>query len=144
MFINKKYATILFLMFKVSFRTATYGTHQVAVKEMALGTDIETAHFKQEVALMQRLTHPNVCRFYGATTTTGKGHVVKGHLVLELLGVSLREALHVEGKCALLDTEPGRRTVLRHVIEGMAYLHPKITHADLKPAKLAALIIFFF
>ena len=89
---------------------------EVAVKEMALKTKKDLDHFNAEVAIMQRLNHPHVVQFMGAATpasTTAR----KGFLILELMQMSLLQALDTEMN-SILKTEIGQRRCLRHIVEG--------------------------
>ena len=110
-----------------------WGGRAVAVKVLQTScsnSSKELNSFRQEVAVLSRLRHPNIITFYAACT------VPPNICIIEELaeGGSLHAALHgVRGarRCAAL---PMRQLldIAEDIARAMCYLHPRIVHRDLK------------
>ena len=105
----------------------------VAVKMLHIShaTARDLAAFRSEVALLSRLHHPNIVRFYGACPAPPNVC-----LVVELAeGGSLHNLIHgVDDEAPGVGALPYAQLIriATDVAEAMAYLHPDVVHRDLK------------
>lgn len=119
---------------KGTFRIASWRGIQVAVKKLGdevLIDEDKVRAFRDELALFQKLRHPNIVQFLGAVTQSSPMMIVTEYLPKG----DLRECLNRKGafkpskavKCAL------------DIARGMNYLHenkPAIIHCDLEPSNI--------
>ena len=105
----------------------------VAVKVMQTSCSTsskELNSFRQEVAFLSRVRHPNIIAFYAACT------VPPNICIIEELaeGGSLHAKLHgVRGARCQAALPLGRLlSIAGDIAQAMAYLHPRIVHRDLK------------
>ncbi|XP_022142233.1 serine/threonine-protein kinase STY17-like [Momordica charantia] len=120
---------------KGTFRVASWRGTEVAVKE--LGEDLFTDEdkvraFRDELALLQKIRHPNVVQFLGAVTQSCPMMIVTEYLPKGDLGALLKR------KGAIKTV-----TVVRLALDiarGMNYLHENkpapIIHRDLEPSNI--------
>ena len=89
--------------------------------------------FRREIRLASRVTHPNVCRLYGAGLHRIGGLEVH-YLTMELLeGETLSARLRREGPMSPEEAEP----IIRQMAAGLAAAHELgIVHRDLKPSNV--------
>eukprot|EP00002_Diphylleia_rotans_P023720 TRINITY_DN4667_c0_g1_i1.p1 TRINITY_DN4667_c0_g1~~TRINITY_DN4667_c0_g1_i1.p1 ORF type:complete len:773 (-),score=169.82 TRINITY_DN4667_c0_g1_i1:362-2680(-) len=120
-----------------SFGTVVVGTYKgqkVAIKRMLTtkGNFRASISFTVEVAVVRKLSHPNIVKFIGADTSP-----YNMAIVLELVEPGcLRDYLRDKSKP--MNHEQKWR-VIHGVVEAMAYLHsmnPPILHRDLKSANV--------
>ncbi|GIM11605.1 hypothetical protein Vretimale_15100 [Volvox reticuliferus] len=83
--------------------------------------------FRQEIAILRMLAHPNIVRVLG-----GCAHAGHPFLVMELMPSCLHNVIH--GAAGL--TLPDALRIATDVARGLAHLHPAIVHRDLKPANI--------
>ncbi|KAG2486624.1 hypothetical protein HYH03_014681 [Edaphochlamys debaryana] len=86
--------------------------------------------FAQEVEVLGRCTHPNVVRLLAACLTPPRLC-----LVMELMETSLDRLLYGKPESAPLPL-PTVLHISLEVAKGLEYLHPTITHRDLKPGNV--------
>ncbi|KAJ4980581.1 hypothetical protein NE237_031418 [Protea cynaroides] len=120
---------------KGTFRSASWHGIQVAVKifgEDVFTDDDKVRAFRDELALLQKIRHPNVVQFLGAVTQSNPMMIVTEYLPKGDLHVFL------EGKGALKPM-----TAIKFALDisrGMSYLHENkpeaIIHRDLKPSNI--------
>jgi serine/threonine protein kinase len=111
-----------------------WGGHSVAVKvlQTAYATDSrEMDSFRQEIAVLSGLRHPNIVAFLAACTIPPDICIVEelaegGSLHAKLHGVS-----GSENRCRPLPAGAVIRLAI-DVAKAMVYLHPNIVHRDLK------------
>lgn len=92
------------------------------------------ADFRQEVSILRKLRHPNVCMLMAYSTTENFEVMVSELMKCSLLDVFKANILHNTAM-------PKRKQVVyaQQLAQGMNYLHtckPPIIHRDLKPANL--------
>lgn len=119
--------------FATVFEGQDVDTHQrcavkVFRKELA-GQDWLTRQFRQEVAALESIQHPNVVRIYGHGTTPGAAL----YLAMEFVdGYTLRDVL-AQGPLS----PPTAASLLRQAGSALDQLHSKgIYHRDLKPENI--------
>lgn len=103
-----------------------------ALKVDVLTDTAAMAEFKTELALMQRLHHPNIVQFLGACTKTKKPI-----LVTEFMnGGSLDRVFRDRSELSMQEA----MNYSMDIAKGLAYLHGKtpqpVIHRDLKPANV--------
>lgn len=116
-------------VFKGKYRGAV-----VAIKVMDI--EMSAKAFDDEVSIISKLSHPNVCRFIGACKIPKRNYISKGEIALEFLSQNLSEAIH-HGPTPLTGEE--KLMIAIGTADGMKYLHserPKIVHLDLKPKNI--------
>ncbi|KAG2486626.1 hypothetical protein HYH03_014683 [Edaphochlamys debaryana] len=86
--------------------------------------------FAQEVEVLGRCTHPNVVRLLAACLTPPRLC-----LVMELMETSLDRVLYGKPESTPLPL-PTVLHISLEVAKGLEYLHPTITHRDLKPGNV--------
>ncbi|RMH15761.1 MAG: serine/threonine protein kinase, partial [Acidobacteria bacterium] len=91
------------------------------------------ARFKREIALSQRVTHPNVCRIHDLVRQDGPGGDLV-FLTMELLpGETLAERIRRDGPLSTAEARP----IVRQLVAGLAAAHAEgIVHRDLKSANV--------
>ncbi|EFJ39615.1 hypothetical protein VOLCADRAFT_100754 [Volvox carteri f. nagariensis] len=87
----------------------------------------DVASFRQEIAILRMLAHPNIVRVLG-----GCAHAGHPFLVMELMPRCLHNVIHGAAGLAL----PDALRIATDVARGLAHLHPAIVHRDLKPANI--------
>lgn len=92
------------------------------------------ADFRQEVSILRKLRHPNVCMLLAYSTTENFEVMVSELMKCSLLDIFKADILHGTKM-------PKRKQVVyaQQLAQGMNYLHtckPPIIHRDLKPANL--------
>lgn len=116
--------------FGVVYRGRYRNKHDVAIKEVDVGSDHDREALESEVRVLGLIAHAHIAKFYGAFT---KG--AKGTMVLELCVCSVSSALYF-ADCEIQLGSDDKKATVRAVVDAMAYLHsyrPKIVHRDLKP-----------
>jgi serine/threonine protein kinase len=97
------------------------------------------AHFKQEIQLSRKVTHPNVCKVFDLTlhTGAGPGSTVVYFLTMELLaGETIEARLRREGVMSPDEALP----LLSQVAAALDAAHQAgIIHRDLKPSNIMLL-----
>ncbi|KAG2431492.1 hypothetical protein HXX76_009506 [Chlamydomonas incerta] len=88
------------------------------------------ASFLQEVEVMGRCQHPNICTLLAACLAPPKLC-----LVMEMMDTNL-EALLYGGRPGQLLPLPKLLHIAIQVAQGLEYLHPTVYHRDLKPANV--------
>ncbi|KAG2440297.1 hypothetical protein HXX76_004408 [Chlamydomonas incerta] len=88
------------------------------------------ASFIQEVDIMGRCEHPNICKLLAACIAPPKLC-----LVMEVMDTSL-ESLLYGGPPGHLLLMPKALHIAIQVAQGLEYLHPTVFHRDLKPANV--------
>lgn len=106
---------------------------QVAVKEMRLGTIRDTKSLntiREEIKLMQRLSHPKIVQYYGTISLPKIGL----QIIMEYMsGKSVAHVLKLYGKLK----EPVVKKYIRDTTEGLVYLHDNnVIHRDIKGANI--------
>ncbi|KAG2489825.1 hypothetical protein HYH03_011628 [Edaphochlamys debaryana] len=93
--------------------------------------DLARKSLAQEVEVLGRASHPHVVKLLAACLTPPRMG-----LVLELMETSLARVLYNRppGDPLLPITEV--LTIATHVASGLAYLHPTVSHRDVKPANV--------
>lgn len=94
---------------------ATYRGQQVAVKTLVLHYPKDKDSFCREVAVMSRLSHSNVARLLGAAIVQNGE---KGMMVVELLEISLHNALYKPGPGKML-TITDKQSIVLQIASGM-------------------------
>ncbi len=84
------------------------------------------ASFAGEVAVLSRLSHPNIVRFLGACLTPPNACLIEE--IVE--GGSLHACLHGAGAARLAYAEV--LSLAEDIASALAYLHPRVVHRDLK------------
>ena len=114
--------------------SAVWDGQRVAVKMTQEGglTDALIAEYRDELLVMQNLTHPNIVRVHGACLKAPRLC-----LVMELSGPSLHKLLHT----TMERFDHGRRLGIAHdVASAMRYLHDDLgqacIHRDIKSANV--------
>lgn len=99
-------------------------------KDAVAGTAADLKAFRNELAILARLQHPNVVATLGAGSSASGAELF---VVLELMeGGSLLRSCHAgTGLCLARAL-----TIARDVAVGLSYLHPTCIHRDLKPANV--------
>lgn len=112
-----------------------FGT--VAVKWLKAGKlQKHSENFRKEAAMLSRLNHPNVLRFYGIVTDTNSSANVLGIITEYMRGGSLASYLRHRSRTKYLSLRE-RCDLALHAARGMSYLHEvKVVHFDLKPDNL--------
>ncbi|KAK4795047.1 hypothetical protein SAY86_013041 [Trapa natans] len=119
---------------KGTFRVAMWRGTQVAVKKLGdevLGDEDKVRAFRDELALLQKIRHPNVVQFLGAVTQSSPMMIVTEYLPKG----DLRDYLSRKGA---LKPSTAVRFAL-DIARGMNYLHenrPAIIHRDLEPSNI--------
>lgn len=120
---------------KGTFCLATWRGIEVAVKrlgEEVTADEDKVRAFRDELALLQKIRHPNVVQFLGAVTQSCPMMIVTEYLPKG----DLREYLKRKGK---LSTTTAVRLAL-DIARGMSYLHENrpeaIIHRDLEPSNI--------
>lgn len=120
---------------KGTFCLATWRGIKVAVKrlgEEVTADEDKVRAFRDELALLQKIRHPNVVQFLGAVTQSCPMMIVTEYLPKG----DLREYLKRKGK---LSTTTAVRLAL-DIARGMSYLHENrpeaIIHRDLEPSNI--------
>src|SRR5260370_1047783 len=103
------------------------------------GDAYSIAHFKQEIQLSRKVTHPNVCKVFDLTLHTGTdpGSTVVYFLTMELLpGETIEARLRREGVMSPDEALP----LLSQVASALDAAHQVgIIHRDLKPSNIMLL-----
>ncbi len=103
------------------------------------GDAYSIAHFKQEIQLSRKVTHPNVCKVFDLTLHTGTdpGSTVVYFLTMELLpGETIEARLRREGVMSPDEALP----LLSQVAAALDAAHQVgIIHRDLKPSNIMLL-----
>ncbi|MEW5311355.1 MAG: hypothetical protein WDW38_003076 [Sanguina aurantia] len=84
--------------------------------------------FQQELAILSRLSHPNIVQLFG-----GCMQPPRAFLVMQLMERDLHSLIHQGGREMPLHQI---LAIAVDVARGLAYLHPSIVHRDLKPANI--------
>ncbi|XP_073006619.1 serine/threonine-protein kinase 12-like isoform X1 [Typha latifolia] len=119
---------------KGTYRIATWRGSQVAVKKLdedAIIDEDKVRAFRDELALLQQIRHPNVVQFLGAVTQSSPMMIVTEFLPKG----DLRALLDCKG--ALTPTLAVRYAL--DIARGVNYLHehkPQIIHRDLEPSNI--------
>ncbi|KAM4101052.1 hypothetical protein ACB094_05G113700 [Castanea mollissima] len=119
---------------KGTFHLALWRGIQVAVKrleEELISDDEKVKSFRDELALLQKIRHPNVVQFLGAVTQSSPMMIVTEYLPKGDLRAFLKK------KGALKPTTAVRFAL--DIARGMNYLHenkPPIIHRDLEPSNI--------
>ncbi|KAK4589450.1 hypothetical protein RGQ29_020146 [Quercus rubra] len=119
---------------KGTFHLALWRGIQVAVKrleEELISDDEKVKSFRDELALLQKIRHPNVVQFLGAVTQSSPMMIVTEYLPKGDLRAFLKK------KGALKPTTAV--TFALDIARGMNYLHenkPPIIHRDLEPSNI--------
>lgn len=111
-----------------------WGGHTVAVKVLQTAyssNSRELDSFRQEIAVLSGLRHPNIIAFLAACTISPDVCIIE-----ELAeGGSLHTKLHgpsgADNRCRPLDIKDAVQVAI-DVAQAMVYLHPSIVHRDLK------------
>ncbi|KAL4204850.1 hypothetical protein AMTRI_Chr01g134220 [Amborella trichopoda] len=120
---------------KGTFHIATWRGTKVAVKK--LGEDVITDEekvraFRDELALWQKLRHPNVVQFLGAVTQSSPMMIVTEYLPKGDIRAYLKERLALKSSKAV--------KFALDIARGMNYLHENkpeaIIHRDLEPSNI--------
>ncbi|XP_065877553.1 serine/threonine-protein kinase 12 [Euphorbia lathyris] len=115
---------------KGTFRMASWRGIQVAVKRLGSDEDKVRA-FRDELALLQKIRHPNVVQFLGAVTQSSPMMIVTEYLPKGDL------CAYLKVKGAL---RPGKAVRFAlDIARGLNYLHenkPPIIHRDLEPSNI--------
>ncbi|KXZ42613.1 hypothetical protein GPECTOR_130g574 [Gonium pectorale] len=90
--------------------------------------DRDVESFRQEIAILCNLQHPNIVRVLG-----GCAHAGHPFLVMELMPRCLHNVIH--SATERLGLGEALR-IATDVARGLAHLHPAIVHRDLKPANI--------
>ncbi|GAA0163693.1 non-receptor serine/threonine protein kinase [Lithospermum erythrorhizon] len=120
---------------KGTFRVASWRGIQVAVKQLAedfIDDEEKVNAFRDELALLQKIRHPNVVQFLGAVTQSSPMMIVTEYLPKGDLGAYLKR------KGAL---KPAKALVFAmDIARGLNYLHEHTPHAiihrDLEPSNI--------
>ncbi|PNW84796.1 hypothetical protein CHLRE_03g159016v5 [Chlamydomonas reinhardtii] len=114
-----------------------YRGQRVAVKQaldqhdgLSMPTGKLVASFLQEVEVMGRCDHPNICKLLAACLAPPKLC-----LVMELMDTSLESLIKGQTPGQLLPL-PKLLHIAIQVAQGLEYLHPTVLHRDLKPANV--------
>eukprot|EP00198_Chlamydomonas_reinhardtii_P008098 XP_001697435.1 predicted protein [Chlamydomonas reinhardtii] len=114
-----------------------YRGQRVAVKQaldqhdgLSMPTGKLVASFLQEVEVMGRCDHPNICKLLAACLAPPKLC-----LVMELMDTSLESLIKGQMPGQLLPL-PKLLHIAIQVAQGLEYLHPTVLHRDLKPANV--------
>lgn len=107
---------------------------EASIKAEKSHNDDALADFRQEIAVLKSLRHPNICLMLGYSTTEGKEVMISELMKCSLLDVF--KAHLIQGT-----KMPLKQQVMyaHQLAQGMNYLHtckPIILHRDLKPANL--------
>ncbi|KAK4770827.1 hypothetical protein SAY87_031359 [Trapa incisa] len=130
---------------KGTFRVAMWRGTQVAVKKVGdevLGDEEKVRAFRDELALLQKLRHPNVVQFLGAVTQSSPMMIVTEYLPKGDLQdyLSRKGALKPSTTVRFaLDIARHERLQFSRVRKGMNYLHenrPAIIHRNLEPSNI--------
>ncbi|XP_057949727.1 integrin-linked protein kinase 1 isoform X2 [Malania oleifera] len=120
---------------KGTFRMASWRGIQIAVKKLGeevITDDDKVKAFRDELALLQRMRHPNVVQFLGAVTQSSPMMIVTEYLPKGDLRAFLKR------KGALKPTTAVRFAL--DIARGMSYLHENkpgpIIHRDLEPSNI--------
>ncbi|XP_015876539.3 integrin-linked protein kinase 1 [Ziziphus jujuba] len=120
---------------KGTFRIASWRGTEVAVKKLGdevLVDEDKVKAFRDELALLQKIRHPNVVQFLGAVTQSSPMMIVTEYLPKGDLRVFLKR------KGALKPTTAVRFAL--DIARGMSYLHENkpvpIIHRDLEPPNI--------
>ena len=115
----------------VVFQAADRRLGNTALKFVSTGTAAMQQKAKREMAILQRVHHPNICAVHGSQAFPA-GHVFC--MVLELLDAgSLQERLVNGGPLS----EPDVVRMASHVLAALACAHgQEIVHRDIKPANI--------
>ncbi|XP_057949728.1 integrin-linked protein kinase 1 isoform X3 [Malania oleifera] len=118
-----------------TFRMASWRGIQIAVKKLGeevITDDDKVKAFRDELALLQRMRHPNVVQFLGAVTQSSPMMIVTEYLPKGDLRAFLKR------KGALKPTTAVRFAL--DIARGMSYLHENkpgpIIHRDLEPSNI--------
>lgn len=113
------------------------GSMEVAVKRIVLASfrqQSDLALFVKEVGIWSRLNHPHLVQLLGYTTNNAERYSV-----MELLGLSLHDALAQERKKMISIPFDTKVAYAQHVASALAYMHdysPPVLHRDLTPANV--------
>ncbi|XP_020267193.1 serine/threonine-protein kinase STY8-like isoform X2 [Asparagus officinalis] len=120
---------------KGTFRVATWRGSEVAVKtfgDNVITDEDKVRAFRDELALLQRIRHPNVVQFLGAVTQSSPMMIVTEYLPKGDLRAFLKQ------KGALHPSKAVRFAL--DIARGMNYLHDRkpeaIIHRDLEPSNI--------
>lgn len=120
---------------KGTFRTASWRGIEVAVKvigEDFISNEDKVSAFRDELALLQRVRHPNVVQFLGAVTQTSPMMIVTEYLPKGDLRAYLRRKGALKPAIAV--------KLALDIARGMNYLHENkpepIIHRDLEPSNV--------
>lgn len=120
---------------KGTFCTAMWRGIQVAVKKLGdhVITDEDTVRaFRDELALLQKIRHPNVVQFLGAVTQSSPMMIVTEYLPKGDLRLFLKRRGALKPKLAV--------NLALDIARGMNYLHENkpevIIHCDLEPSNI--------
>ena len=110
---------------------------EVAVKRIVLASfrqQSDLALFVKEVGIWSRLNHPHLVQLLGYTINNSERYSV-----MELLGLSLHDALAQERQQKLEIPFDSKVAYAQHVASALAYMHdysPPVLHRDLTPANV--------
>ncbi|KAJ4823904.1 hypothetical protein Tsubulata_026760 [Turnera subulata] len=119
---------------KGTFVTASWRGIQVAVKKLGeelIGDDDKVRAFRDELALLQKIRHPNVVQFLGAVTQSSPMMIVTEYLPKGDLRAYLKRKGALKPDLAV--------KLALDIARGMSYLHenkPPIIHRDLEPSNI--------
>lgn len=119
---------------KGTFRVATWRGTQVAVKTLSedvITNEDKVRAFRDELALLQQIRHPNVVQFLGAVTQSSPMMIVTEYLPKGDLSAFLKRKGALKPSLAV-------RFAL-DIARGLSYLHehkPAIIHRDLEPSNI--------
>ena len=116
------------------FEDAVNMLDEASIAEEKSRKDEALADFRQEIAVLKSLRHPNICLLLAYSTTEGKEVMISELMKCSLLDVF--KAHLIQGT-----RMPLKQQVLyaHQLAQGMNYLHtckPVVLHRDLKPANL--------
>lgn len=110
---------------------------EVAVKRIVLASfrqQSDLALFVKEVGIWSRLDHPHLVQLLGYTINNAERYSV-----MELLGLSLHDALAQERQRKLDIPFDSKVSYAQHVASALAFMHdynPPVLHRDLTPANV--------
>merc|ERR1719421_1734944 len=84
--------------------------------------------FEQEVEYLSQVNHKNIVRLHGYSLASPHVYIVQ-ELMQKNLSQLLREKGYRPDDLRILE-------IIEDIADGLAYLHPRIVHCDLKPQNI--------